>query len=806
MSGSLDNSIVARDFAPTGPDPSVLARTRRRILEDNWASFPPPPAAATQSQSYSPNIPGPDVPAPVLFEDCRMTFAIDISQSTIGPVLAEECAFIKNFVGGLSTSAKDSARMIPWDEISHPIITLEELGNIKPAGRTDPNVLLQKREHIDLLQASHLWFLLTDGEIVPKTVHRFAFSINSRSLHGTACIIVIFGKLPLTPTLCNVSVGISVFAVTPNCLFVFHDVDTHLAYILQCKGCFNSLLPRGMDQTSLNSSTQWYNIPKLHYPDLFAIRIPLPVKLDVNQFQLQSGEKVDLEDLYHGKIGNAIEEKILQNDDNLKSVILTATTRGQNRDIRNWIANRRDSFADLVNMPRPDINGTAASLVTEATNTLHERDWRVNDFVFAKAATLRRAHALNWDAFVASAALRAKKVSQRSIVIDDGLARLDLIGRVGPSSAECMSPVSPRGGNSMYRSEAMDQGPCSRLLPSKGYILEEPTIYPNYKCSICQVAVAWFTILLKRPPAGSDTPGFPPPSSRAEIAFPLALGDFRETDIISNLTCCPSCSVHILEASGSNPIVGALVFGHNLSAKNTINQQTWMSHIDRALDGRVATECLLQAFFGIMLAAEEQTAFTNKTLSSTLGLACKMLMTGLQFQYEAGNRHWTGGATDVVQHHMSMGIASPACDFLNHPVDSFVIILSASSVPIAQKITALFFRLAFHIIEHGNTLQDSEHTQVSAKFCTMLRSRISDRDDMRRFMDIIDAGTYSSGEVPASEPAHVSKLLDVFAEHHLVDGKALSIFRRASKEGFDRVENSCKVALCLPHGYLEIPR
>ncbi|KAF8862895.1 hypothetical protein BDZ45DRAFT_160750 [Acephala macrosclerotiorum] len=370
----MDPTIVVRDFADTAP-----ARAPRQITRFTWEPRPAIPQLAASPRDELP---------PVPFRDCRISFAIDISQSTRGSILAEECAFIRNFTGGLSPEAKEFVRVLPWDEISHKFITVEELEKIDPGGRTDPNVLLRNKEQIDLLQASQLWFLLTDGEIVPNTVRRFAFNINSRSLHGTACVIVIFGKRPAKPILCNVSVGISVFAVTPNCLFIFHDVETHTAYVLQCKGCFNVLLPSGLVEIKLGSTTEWRDIPILNYLDLFRTEVPPPTKLDVNQIQLQSGRKIDLEDLYQGRVSKEIQDEILRNDDNLKSVILVATTRGQNRDIHDWIAARRDTFADLVNVPRQDIDGRATSLVKEVIEALQSKGSNSTGFDYKKAALL----------------------------------------------------------------------------------------------------------------------------------------------------------------------------------------------------------------------------------------------------------------------------------------------------------------------------------------------------------------------------------------------------------------------------------
>ncbi|KAL2068416.1 hypothetical protein VTL71DRAFT_16514 [Oculimacula yallundae] len=583
----MNSSTVVRDFATTIQPRAALATSQEPFVKDHW---PRPPSPAPQPRLSSAG----DTPTPIPFEDCRMSFAIDISQMAC-PRLPKEGV----------------ARVIPWDEISHPIITVEELTNIKPAGRTDPNVLLEKREHIDLLQTSHLWFLLTDGEIVPKTVHRFSLSINSRGLHGTACVIVIFGSLPPKPILCNVSVGISVFAVTPNCVFIFHDVATHRAYILQCKGCFNALLPRGWSHISLNNSTKWDNIPELHYSDLFDIRIPPPVKLDVNQFQLQSGEKVDLDDLYHGNLSQVIENKILQNEDNLKSVLLIALTRGRTQAIRDWIATRRDSFTDLVSMPRPDLNGIAATLVSEATTAFCDIGCNLDDFVFAKASNLRRAHSMNWDAFRNSVQPRTQEASQRGTVIDDSLARLDLIELSGPANAECMSPVSPGGGRS------------------------------------------------------------------TEV--------FKRIDAVNAKT-----------STRLDRLTGAVVFSYPLSTTESINQETWISNIDRALDARIAPQCLLQVFLGIMFAAKEKAGFKNPKLAKTLGMAC-------------------------------------------------------------QKCTALYLRLVLHVVEYSNTLQDSQRAQIAAEFCALLRSQFSNGEDTNQILSSIQDGQLSRFKEPP--PHHLLDVL-----------------------------------------------
>lgn len=86
-----------------------------------------------------------NVQPPRPFTDCDFASAIDISQSTRGSVLAEECAIIGNFAEALTPRARKRLRVMPWDEIPHSIIPIEELPKIVPGGRTDPKVLLGAR-------------------------------------------------------------------------------------------------------------------------------------------------------------------------------------------------------------------------------------------------------------------------------------------------------------------------------------------------------------------------------------------------------------------------------------------------------------------------------------------------------------------------------------------------------------------------------------------------------------------------------------------------------------------------------------
>lgn len=149
-----------------------------------------------------------------------------------------------------------------------------------------------------------------------------------------------FGTRPSKPMLCNVSVGISVFGVSPNCLFLFHDAESHVVYVLQCKGLFNALLLKGVQHLVLDKNTRWDDLPQLNYIGVLRMQIPASTKLDKVLFQLQSGRQFRFDDIYSGHLSKEFEEELLGNDDNIKSAILTATTRGQSQEIHKWAASR----------------------------------------------------------------------------------------------------------------------------------------------------------------------------------------------------------------------------------------------------------------------------------------------------------------------------------------------------------------------------------------------------------------------------------------------------------------------------------
>ena len=721
---AMSSAIKTRDFAPT----------KWEVLKQPYRLPPQSPFLERKGAQDSKLINVRPHPRP--FTDCDIVFAIDISQSTRGGVLAEECALIENFADSLTAKARDRLRVMPWDEIPHSIISIQDLPDIDPGGRTDPNVLLRNREQIDLLQNCHLWFLLTDGEIVPQTVRKFALGIASRGLHGTACIIVIFGPRPAKPILCNVSVGISVFGVSPNCMFLFHDSDTHTAYILQCKGCFNVLMPNGIRDLNVNTGTDWKALPQLNYVDVLNINVPPPGKLAATDFQLQSGHQINFNDLYSGNLGSQLENELLNNKDDLKSAILTAAFRGQSEDMQKWITSQRGNTAEAVGAPRPDVNGDAARLVRQAIKSMRDKPEN-----HKPDPDLCEAHRTNWSAFAAAVEPREMAGAQ---VIDDALDRLAFIDEEGPSSPGALSAsvpgdalppgLSDAGNRRQPNRSRQGPRPGPQLLYSKGYRLMKDRSYAvgGYECCLCGQIVPVMALLLKQPPRGEATPNFPKPFSFSDTLFPLAMGNFRETDIISDFTCCDACSFFAIQY-GTSPfnesLSGALLFGHEIDFNDDINKRTLLNTVQKALDGRLSRESTLLAFLAIVYDARDRRSEADselKAIRERLLSAQDVLIKSTSMPYEVGNHTWVARIPDVVSHYLSIGTTSPGCDFLDHPIDSCIIMIRVctdikSIVPFAGTV-ALFHRLLLHFIEHAFVIQGTEFEGVAMDFYSGLRN------------------------------------------------------------------------------------
>ena len=338
------------------------------------------------------------------FRDCTIAMAVDVSGSTVGVravdvnsldpsmplyvdgpgkrIIEVEQQAVMTIHSELNSAAKQKMRIIPWDDEVHPILHAEDVELLSPGFGTSPSVLCEDRASIDYLQKSSLWFLMTDGGIVTDEVQRFSHAFSDIHLHGTACVVVIYDALPSRPSKVNISVGYTVFAVAPHCVLLFHDMVEHELYVLRAKGCFESLL-KGREIKSSTGKSQsqsssrmadeptWKELTRINYRDLVNLQIPNPTRLSRDEIALSDGSSVRLNDVLSDKVSDRVSSKILSNEQDLNSVLSTASSRGLDHQAQGWLAHQRQAASNSGNKDKEKSVKAGQSLLSSAKSTGH---------------------------------------------------------------------------------------------------------------------------------------------------------------------------------------------------------------------------------------------------------------------------------------------------------------------------------------------------------------------------------------------------------------------------------------------------
>ncbi|KAF2788334.1 hypothetical protein K505DRAFT_378963 [Melanomma pulvis-pyrius CBS 109.77] len=423
---------------------SSLDRNRKSIenpLAVNKVSLEPEEAAHKEEPKHEETAPKSDdlsTDEAVRISDVALTLAIDCSGSTSGKVLEEEKRTISGISKLLSQEAQERVVILPWNDEAETPLSLPELEELFSSGGTDPTVLIRDLHHRQALANASLWVLITDGEIDEFLVKEFAMGIGDAGIHGTASIVVCVGQTTKPPARCNISVGKSVFAVVPDCMFLFHDVRTGRVYILGCKGRFHSLIPGSGQSPVIDNSTTWEDLPQIPYEALRDFHVPKKRNLSPNTVLLTSGKKFDLGDIYNDTLDPTLTSEILSNDDDLKTLLLTASTRGRKEEVKTWVSKKKLQVSDPLWIPRPDIGQRALHGMERLVEALRDP---VAVGIPGLREDLQTAHEANWKKFATAISAEKNDAITRDVVIADATARLQLID-LEPDSPHQMSPVS----------------------------------------------------------------------------------------------------------------------------------------------------------------------------------------------------------------------------------------------------------------------------------------------------------------------------------------------------------------------------
>ncbi|CAN9241137.1 unnamed protein product [Alternaria alternata] len=577
----------------------------------------------------------------VAISDVALSIAIDYSGSTRGKVLEEEKAAIRSISKLLSQESQKRLLILPWNHEADPIISLEEMDEIFSNGGTDPTALLRDRHHREALLSCDLWMLITDGEIDNYLVQDFATRLGGAGLHGTASIVICVGRCGHSPAACNISVGKSVFATVPDCMFLYHDIQAHDVYILQCKGRFKDLLSQSDEHESqviLDYDTKWSDLPQISYDALRQFQVPQKRKVSPDTVILTSGNTFDLNDIYNDTLSDSLTNEIFSNDDDLKTLLLTASTRGRKADVKRWIKNKKLRTSDALWVPRKDIEQRALRSMEKIVVAMKSS---TTDDVSTWRDELRLAHEANWLAFASTIATEKNEAKIRKVSITDATARLAMDDRK-PSSPVNLAPVSP-GASSMRneirrnrhvsssklgRREAYDPSyaassgrplpprhyqsqPHPSVLFSQGYrfLRSKEGHYSTHSealeavCTLCGRDGQVMALVLTQPEYDEPTPNYPELQSHAKHKYPFVLGNFPEVDIVSPELHCETCSVYLVhygQSPKSDNVLGALPLVQTYGRDHNINLQPWKDTLTKAFGGRFHEDIVLSVFISVL--------------------------------------------------------------------------------------------------------------------------------------------------------------------------------------------------------------
>ncbi|KAG7006833.1 hypothetical protein G7Y79_00012g031690 [Physcia stellaris] len=335
------------------------------------------------------------------FEDCTITLAVDVSGSTAGKVLSVEKSAITTICSQLTHDAKNDAQIVPWSGAVYPTLKLEEVHRLVPKDMTDPSHLCRSASSITALRKSSLWFLMTDGQVTVPVIQKFANAVPNIQLHGTACVVIIFGSRPAMPKDVNISVGYSVFAVAPHCMILFHDIDTEEVYALRAKGCFESLLPSDQDTpassnttrintedatgnltdtkfkvqperkeiTQMDMDTKWADVARITYRNLARLHIPNPIPLSTDHIALSDGSSISIDDVLNNNLPEPVSARLFSNERDLTSILTTAGSRGLGDRADRWLTRSNDAAAAAGDQRRLGSIGMGRHLMRESRGT-----------------------------------------------------------------------------------------------------------------------------------------------------------------------------------------------------------------------------------------------------------------------------------------------------------------------------------------------------------------------------------------------------------------------------------------------------
>lgn len=650
---------------------------------------------------------------PASFRNSKISIAVDVSGSTFGEVLDAERQAIRSICTLVPRNLRSTIKLLPWSDVAEEPKSFSELSSLVSDGGTDPNVFIEHHQCRLALQESSFWFLMTDGLIESRDVQRFARGLLGYGLHGTACVISIFGDLGQKPSDCNITVGLSVFAVSPHTAFLYTDVESGKTFVLQTKGCFSTLLPRGRSNPTLDYSTLWDDLPQTSFENLSRVSIPDPQTVGRDEVILSDSSKLDIASLLQNlPEDDYLMAQILDNQDNLKTVALTAKVKGQSDRLQIWL-DRIDHKLDSSETVKPPLQEKDSQLMADVISQLCQSDPSTD--LLSVQQKLQKANAD--DALRLESIVEAKQISTRESnyrrksssharrISDSGFDRArDNIGNI---------PVPPLPTNRARTRDAPSMLSTTSLFNPGFHRSDSQKDCFKGRCDLCAAETSVLALLLRVQPEKTDTPHFPAPGARSKLVYPLTVGNYPETDIVSSFVACDPCSYRLVRRGKSaygDTLVSALPL-----VSFSMNKEPWLETIHLATQKRFHQSDVPTVFLSILYTKlerllEDDASLRINSVREALKWVCNMLLSEVLISrmYDPElDRFGVGVLHEVLLRNFRNTLDDVSkTALLEYPLDGFIVANVAlsnskhkSKISGSKRKRIVFFRFLYHLTE-----------------------------------------------------------------------------------------------------------
>ncbi|KAF2464726.1 uncharacterized protein BDR25DRAFT_94904 [Lindgomyces ingoldianus] len=721
---------------------------------------------STQSQAPSgstptlspddPAAPGHESPPPsaevsAAFRESKISIAVDCSGSTYGAVLEAEKKAIQSVCSLIPRSRHSNITIIPWNNEAMKPCPISEIGIIFSSGGTNPNSVLEDRDSRRVLQDSEFWFLMTDGIIDESLVHKFARRLAGYSMHGKACIISVFGEKLDKPSDCDISVGVSVFAVSPHVAFLYTDVDSNKTYILSTKGCFSALLPPGHRNPRLDYETRWEDLPQTSYENLTRISVPPSQLLAEDEVVLQENANINFESLLsQATVDEAVMKQVLESEDNMKTLAITAKVRGEGEKFKKWL-DKVDAKIDEQSSGSQGEGGEKSQLLEDVAARL-AKEYHDPEHRFPEISRRVRIPTGSMTAFYngvtgpevgnytsreevnllpiqvalpdndarssLSKTSRMRHIATSTCGDADSISYIDVeevsrrkprksaFNRTFPSSPNRSAISSP---NNPFRRE---------LQSSNGFFF--PTAAMEYfhgECMECRSNTSVLTLLLIPPNSQQVTQNLPKFGNLSKLVYPLAMGNYPETDIIMNFVACDGCANILSKRHTISAVLPLVLYSKNQAAwLETINLATG-KRFDRS-DLPLVWLAILYTTLERLLSSDEESV--NPHFRAALEWECDMVQSSVNLEKSNSNvmpyQLGVGIIQDVLLSRFRDALVRDDLPLLLHyPMDGFIVanaILSNSrhnkTLGAKKRKRIVLMRFLYYLTERFHDIQDSK--------------------------------------------------------------------------------------------------